>query len=449
MWLAGVLMAQARSGGLVGVGPPAAPSVRSTPVFDVRHYGAVGDNTTHDTASVRAAAKALLHAGGGTLLFPAGGNFLTGPFNISSHSIVVVEAGATVTGSPRAEDYPLVDPILGPEPYGGSMPHPLVYAVDATNVTLTGGGTVDGLDQPWYPGYPGNWAGKPGDCRTKPPCGGPALILFRNTTHVTMSNITATRSRNFALHFAQVDNLHVHHVTSHIGYGDSIIVTSVRNGLVENCDFRANKNAINVGSGIGAARGPDQAWLGGLPTRNMTFRQIQVTGQDHGGGTLSIGSMIGAGIYDVTFEHIFLNGTSSGLRINTRAEFEGVVDGVTYRNISGVGMGACPPWEKPKPGKAWMDIDIDLLGGKGKTSKCNTTVSNVLFEDITITGGPGAGQMFGSGECEIANVTLNNVRLGGANASFGECTVQGGICVGKVDPCPPCFTRPAPLSPDA
>jgi polygalacturonase len=116
------------------------PSRRGSAVFNVRHYGAVGDNTTHDTIAVRAAAAALRKAGGGTMLFPSAGNFLTGPFNISSHSIVVIEAGATVTGSPRGEDYPLVDPIAM---YGwGSMPHPLIYATGATNVTLTGGGTV-------------------------------------------------------------------------------------------------------------------------------------------------------------------------------------------------------------------------------------------------------------------------------------------------------------------
>ena len=407
-------------------------------VFNVRHYGAIGDNTSYDTVAVRAAAKALLQAGGGTLLFPAGGAYLTAPFNVSSHSIVAIEAGATVTGSPRAEDFPLVDPI---EMYGwGSMPHPLIYATGATNVTLTGGGKIDGLDQPWYPGYPGNWAGKAGDCLTDPPCAGPHMILFRNSTDITVSNITAIRSRNFPLHFALVDNLHVHNVTSHIGYGDSIIVTSVQNGLIENCDFRSNKNAINVGSGIGAF-----ARRYGRPTRNVTFRQIHVTGQDHGGGTLSIGSIIGAGVYDITFEHIALNGTSRGLRIETRAGMGGVVDGIVYRNITGVNMGACPSWQTPRKGQAWTDIDIDLLGGLGKKSKCNTTVSNVLYEDITITGGPGAGQIFGSGACTISNVTMKNVRLGGgkaAKASFGACHVQGGVCVGEVDPCPPCFARP-------
>jgi polygalacturonase len=36
---------------------------RSVEIFNVRHYGAVGDNTTCDTMSVRAAAKALAMAG--------------------------------------------------------------------------------------------------------------------------------------------------------------------------------------------------------------------------------------------------------------------------------------------------------------------------------------------------------------------------------------------------
>jgi hypothetical protein len=91
-------------------------------------------------------------------------------------------------------------------------------------------------------------------------------------------------------------------------------------------------------------------------------------------------------------------------------------------------MGTFPARQKPSKYRPWMDINIDLLGGLGKKSKCNTTVSNVLFEDITITGGQHAGQMFGSGECEIANVTMKNVRLGGGAAAlkFGACTVQGG-----------------------
>ena len=65
-------------------------------VFNVLDFGAVGDNVTHDTAAVRSAALALRRAGGGTLLFPGGRTYLTGCFNLSSHSVVVIEPGATL-----------------------------------------------------------------------------------------------------------------------------------------------------------------------------------------------------------------------------------------------------------------------------------------------------------------------------------------------------------------
>ena len=55
-------------------------------VFDVTKYGAKGDNATDDTAGVRAAFAAASRAGGGTVLFPTGKTFLTGPMNVSSHT---------------------------------------------------------------------------------------------------------------------------------------------------------------------------------------------------------------------------------------------------------------------------------------------------------------------------------------------------------------------------
>ena len=55
-------------------------------VFDVTKYGARGDNKTDDTAGIRAAFAAASNVGGGTVLFPAGKTFLTGPMNVSSHT---------------------------------------------------------------------------------------------------------------------------------------------------------------------------------------------------------------------------------------------------------------------------------------------------------------------------------------------------------------------------
>ena len=83
---------------------------RAAGPFDVTKFGAAGDNHTDDTAAVRAAFAAAASAGGGRVVFPGGPKtFLTGPFNISSHTEVVIESGATILGH-AAADWPIVDP---------------------------------------------------------------------------------------------------------------------------------------------------------------------------------------------------------------------------------------------------------------------------------------------------------------------------------------------------
>lgn len=101
----GVLVAVAGSMGACRA--RAAPQAGGT--FDVTHFGAKGDGVTYDTAAIRAATLAVAKAGGGTLLFPSGGTYLTGAFNITSNdTVVLIEQGATVLGSTRGEDWPLV-----------------------------------------------------------------------------------------------------------------------------------------------------------------------------------------------------------------------------------------------------------------------------------------------------------------------------------------------------
>jgi spore germination protein YaaH len=402
-------------------------------VFNVRDFGAVGNNVTYDTAAVRAAALALREAGGGTLLFPRDKTYLTGCINLSSHTTVVIEPGATVVGSPQVDDWPLIDPL----PYmgWGSMNQGLLYCTGCVNVTLTGGGTIDGLDQPWYPMAPAQ-------CSSAPPCAGTHLVLFRNSTGVVVSNVTVIRSRNWALHFAWVTDLHVERVTVDIDGGDAIDLTCVHNAVIEQSVLAAGKDAIGVKSGAGHA-----GRLFGRPTRNVVFRDIHV-GRGHG---LSIGDEIAAGVINVTFERIFLNGTRAGPRIKSKPGTGGFIDNITYRNITGVRMGV-PPGGSDNPhhgslNEAWRDIDIDLDWTSNNSTKTgNTSCTNLLFDGVQISGGVNAGVFIGTGTTAIVNVTLRNVKLGGgaiSNAAFQNCThVKNGVCIGDtVDPCPPCFTR--------
>ena len=70
-------------------------------VVDVERYGAVGDNATLNTASIRAAIAATAAAGGGVVRF-ARGSYLTGRVELASHVQLWIGPLATLQGSADA-----------------------------------------------------------------------------------------------------------------------------------------------------------------------------------------------------------------------------------------------------------------------------------------------------------------------------------------------------------
>ena len=142
-----------------------APPAAAQEVFNVLEYGAKGDGATSDTAAIRAAAAALEAAGGGTLLFPARRRYLTGAFNLSSHTVLRLEANAVIHGSGISSEYPLLTlfeiwPWFGPTRQlpgcGGAatrfMHQPFVFAWRQRNISIVAdeGGTLDGNGWPWW-----------------------------------------------------------------------------------------------------------------------------------------------------------------------------------------------------------------------------------------------------------------------------------------------------------
>lgn len=73
--------------------------------IDVREHGATGDGTTLDTAAIQAAVEACAAAGGGIVVLPAGGTYLSGTITLRSHVEFHVERGAVLQGSGDWADY--------------------------------------------------------------------------------------------------------------------------------------------------------------------------------------------------------------------------------------------------------------------------------------------------------------------------------------------------------
>jgi polygalacturonase len=132
-------------------------------VCNVLDYGAVGDNVTEDTSAVAAAIAACAGSGGGTgdggiALLPANRTYLLRPVQLPSHSVLQIDGD--ISAWPDLDTWP--NSTLrqcATTPYETPLPEvvlvqqkeALLWSVNATNLTITGNGVVDGGGWRWWP----------------------------------------------------------------------------------------------------------------------------------------------------------------------------------------------------------------------------------------------------------------------------------------------------------
>lgn len=322
--------------------------------FDVTRYGAVGDGRTDASDAFARAIAACAAAGGGRVVVPAG-RYLTGPLHLRSRVNLHVMADATIRFSTDPARYlpPVLTRFEGVELMGLS---PLIYALDQTDIAITGSGTLDGQASAahWWP-WKGNrnfgWTpGAPtqGAARTKlfqlaeqgvAPSGRvfgagsylrPQFIEPYRCRNVLIEGITIRNSPMWEIHPVLCENVTVRHVriVSKGPNNDGCDPESCRDVLVEGCDFTTGDDCIAIKSG----RNADGRRIG-RPSENIVVRHCRMR-DGHGG--VSIGSEISGGIRNVFVEHCTMDSPNLErmLRIKSNAMRGGVTEHVYLRDIT-------------------------------------------------------------------------------------------------------------------
>lgn len=112
-------------------------------VFDVRSapYFAKGDGVTLDTAAIQAALDDAAYTGGTVLI--SGGTFLSGELMLRTDETVFVATDATIVGTQDHGEYPLMEPRTSLCAHR-QLGRGLLYGENISNITVTGGGMLDG-----------------------------------------------------------------------------------------------------------------------------------------------------------------------------------------------------------------------------------------------------------------------------------------------------------------
>jgi polygalacturonase len=369
---------------------PAQPSIPERR-FSLADFGAVGDGHTLATAALQRAIAAVAEAGGGTLTVPAG-TYLTGPLDLCSRINLHLDAGATLLFLPEFAAYREAD----------GHYRPLLLATNCDDVTVSGSGTLNGHGDAWWPEahrFAAEAKARHERSNTSPR---PRLLVFQHCHRVRVEGITITMAPVFNLVPIACEDVTIDGVTIFNPVDapntDGIDPSVSRRVLITRCRIDTGDDCIAVKAG-----GRD----GGL-TEDILITDCAFF---HGHGC-SIGSETYSGLRRLTVRHCTFDGTEIGIRLKSDRTRGGLVEDVTYSDLTMKNVGEAIVISSYYQGST---TDVGTSGPSDQAEPVTATtphwrgihIVNVVATACT----KDAGMILGLPEMAVDHVRLDHVRI--------------------------------------
>lgn len=272
---------------------------------------------------------------GGILVLEAG-TYLTAPLFLKSSMELHFEDGAVLLGTTDE----IRIPVIPTRAAGVEMDwYPGVLNCNGQrDVTISGNGTIDGQGEYWWRKYWGDdgKSGMRGEYDAKGlrwacdyDCMRVRNVVIMESSHVTVRDITSTRSGFWNIHICYSDHIHVDGVKitacgMESPSTDGIDIDSCHDVLVENCVTSCNDDSICIKSG----RDADGIRVN-RPCHDITIQNCEILA----GFGVTIGSEVSGGVYNITLKNLRYRGTDCGFRIKSSAARHGYIKDVLVENL--------------------------------------------------------------------------------------------------------------------
>jgi polygalacturonase len=355
---------------------------------DPRAYGAKVDGVTKDTSAIQAAIDACAAHGGTVRLAP--GIYLSGPIVLRSNIRLQLDRGATLLGSPDHADYPSKQEFRAPGLQS------LISAVNASNIAITGEGTIDGAGQSWWSTARSiKNAGVMGSTFLRP-----RLIVFDHCTHVLVEGVTIQNSPMWQLVPYYSEDVTIRDVRilapSDSPNTDAIDPFSSSNVRIEHVFVDVGDDNVAIKSGAANSSGPDE------PSRDITITDCTFL---HGHG-VSIGSELAGGAHNIRIEHIHFKETNNGIRLKSNRDRGNDVGPVSIRDVDMVNVKNALIISEFYPNIMPPDPDPPQ-----PTTRLTPHFHDITIENLTASGVGLAGAIVGLPEAPIKAIVLRNIQI--------------------------------------
>jgi polygalacturonase len=207
-------------------------------IFNVLAYGVKGDGKKMNSIAIQKAIDAAAKTSG-TVLFPKG-NFITGPIELKSGVELRLLKGAQLLGSTERSDY------------GSGDAKPLIGATNATQIAITGSGTIDGRGQMLMKNFirdlqAGKMQLEGWPAKRPREASRPQIIGFVGCSNITVKGITIKNSATWVQHYERCNSIMLDSLTvESVAYwnNDGIDINNSKNVSVTNCNINSADDGI-------------------------------------------------------------------------------------------------------------------------------------------------------------------------------------------------------------
>ena len=377
---------------------PALPIIPAR-IVDITHFGAVGDGISTNTTALQAAIDDTSAAGGGTVEVPVG-VYLCGPVKLANNLRLQLDAGAILR-------------LLSLHKYPGGTQDPANFLSGASlhDLAISGTGMIDGQGIPWWPYAKNKNAHRP------------RLIALSACHRVLIENVTLTNSPMFHIAISgKSSDVTVRGVTIRAnpstdpiapGHNTDACDVSGTRILIQDCNVSVGDDNFTCGGGTSD-----------VLITNCTY------GYGHG---VSIGSYThSGGVSNLTVINCTFNHTEAGIRIKSDRDRGGLVQHLSYLNLSMTNVG-CPIliygayMNTNRVYRALAKLTAAQAAAYPAAPVALRTpiYRDLVFSNLTATVQPGyrAGLIWGLPEMNVTNVLLQQVHIT-ADRPFGLYDVQ-------------------------